>query len=41
MNRKLDVGGTLNEVFSIYGAKRGVLLPVAFWLFLVVAIVNG
>jgi hypothetical protein len=41
MNRKLDVGGTLSEVFSIYGAQAGVLLPVAFWLFLVVAIVNG
>jgi hypothetical protein len=41
MNRKLDVGGTLSEVFSIYGANAGVLLPVAFWLFLVVAIVNG
>jgi len=41
MNRKLDVGGTLSEVFSIYGANAGVLLPVAFWLFLVVAILNG
>jgi hypothetical protein len=41
MNRKLDVGGTLSEVFSIYGAQAGVLLPVAFWLFLVVAILNG
>jgi hypothetical protein len=41
MNRKLSVGETLNEVFSIYGAKAGVLLPVAFWLFLVVAILNG
>ncbi len=41
MNRKLDVGATLSEVFSIYGAQAGVLLPVAFWLFLVVAIVDG
>jgi hypothetical protein len=41
MNRRLDVGATLSEVFSIYGAQAGVLLPVAFWLFLVVAIVNG
>lgn len=41
MNRKLDVGGTLSEVFSIYGAQAGTLLPLAFWLFLVVAIVNG
>jgi hypothetical protein len=40
-NSKLDVGGTLSQVFSIYGANAGVLLPVAFWLFLVVAIVNG
>jgi hypothetical protein len=41
MNRKLEVGATLSEVFSIYGANAGVLLPVAFWLFLVVAILNG
>lgn len=41
MNRKIDIGGTFSEVFSIYGAQAGVLLPVAFWLFLVVAIVNG
>jgi hypothetical protein len=41
MKNKLDVGGTLSEVFSLYGANAGVLLPVAFWLFLVVAILNG
>ncbi|MDX6626776.1 MAG: hypothetical protein QOE56_1765 [Solirubrobacterales bacterium] len=41
MNRKLDVGATLSEVFSIYRENAGVLLPVAFWLFLVVAILNG
>jgi hypothetical protein len=41
MNRKLEVGSTLSEVFSIYGAQAGVLLPIAFWLFLLVAIVNG
>ena len=41
MNRKLSVGDTLSEVFSTYGAHAGVLLPVAFWLFLVVAIVDG
>lgn len=41
MNRKIDVGGTISEAFSIYGANAGVLLPVAFWLFLVVAILNG
>jgi hypothetical protein len=41
MNRKLDVGATFSEVFSIYRENAGVLLPVAFWLFLVVAILNG
>ena len=41
MNGRLDVGDTLGEVFSIYRAQAGVLLPVAFWLFLVVAIVDG
>jgi hypothetical protein len=41
MNRKLSVGDTLNEVFSIYGAQAGVLLPLAFWIYLVVAIVTG
>jgi hypothetical protein len=41
MNRKLEVGDTLGQVFSTYAAEAGVLLPVAFWLFLIVAIVNG
>ena len=41
MERTLDVGATLSEVFSTYRSQAGVLLPVAFWLFLVVAIVNG
>jgi len=41
MRRKLSVSDTLGEVFSIYGAHAGVLLPIAFWLFLVVAIVDG
>lgn len=41
MERRLDVGATLREVFDIYRDQAGVLLPVAFWLFLVVAIVNG
>jgi hypothetical protein len=40
MNRKLDVGGTLSQAFSTYGAQAGVLLPVAFCLFLAVAVVN-
>ena len=41
MRRDLSVGDTLSEVFSTYGAHVGVLLPVAFWLFLAVAIVDG
>lgn len=41
MENKLDVGGTLGQIFSIYGAQAGVLLPVAFALYLVVAVVNG
>lgn len=41
MNRKLDFGTTLNQIFAIYGAHAGVLLPLAFWLFLVVAIFDG
>jgi len=41
MNQKLDVGGTLSRIFSIYGEQAGTLLPVAFGLFLIVAIVNG
>lgn len=38
MERKLSVGETLSRTFSIYRDQAGVLLPVAFWLFLVVAI---
>jgi hypothetical protein len=41
MARKLSVGETLSEVFEIYKAQAGVLLPIAFWLFLVVSIVAG
>jgi hypothetical protein len=41
MERKLSVGEALSEVFEIYRDQAGVLLPVAFWLFLIVAIVNG
>lgn len=40
-SRKLAVGDTLSQVFSTYGAQAGVLLPLAFALFLVVAIVDG
>jgi hypothetical protein len=41
MERKLDVGGTISQAFSIYGAQAGVLIPVALGLFLIVAVVNG
>jgi ABC-type multidrug transport system fused ATPase/permease subunit len=41
MNQKLDVSGTLSQIFSTYGAQAGVLLPVAFGLYLLVAIVNA
>jgi hypothetical protein len=41
MEQKLSVGDALSEVFDIYRDQAGVLLPVAFWLFLIVAIVNG
>jgi hypothetical protein len=41
MNRKLDVGGTLSQVFSTYGQQAGVLLPLAFGLYLLVAIISG
>lgn len=41
MKRKLDVDDTLSEVFSIYRDQAGVLIPVAFWIFLLVAIANG
>ncbi len=38
MEKKLSVGDTLGETFSIYRDQAAVLLPVAFWLFLAVAI---
>jgi MFS family permease len=41
MERKLDIGEALSEVFAIYRENLGLLIPIAFWLFLVVAIVNG
>lgn len=41
MGQRLSVADTLSEVFRIYREQAGVLLPVAFWLFLAVAIVNG
>ena len=41
MDRKLDVGGTLSQAFSIYGSLAGVFIPLALALFLVVAVING
>ena len=41
MEKRLSVGDALSEVFRIYREQAGVLLPVAFWLFLIVAVVNG
>ena len=39
--RKLSVGETLSEVFGLYQEHFGVLIPVAFWLFLGVSILSG
>lgn len=39
MRPQLDVGATLREVFGTYRSQAAVLLPVAFWLFLVSSIV--
>jgi Uncharacterised protein family (UPF0259) len=41
MERKIGVGKTLAESFAIYRDQAGVLLPVAFWLFLGVAILEA
>lgn len=41
MERKLTVGEVLGESFAIYRDQAGVLLPVAFWLFLLVAVIDG
>jgi hypothetical protein len=41
MPPKLEVGDTLGEVFRIYREQAGLLLPLAFWLFLIVAIVDA
>jgi uncharacterized integral membrane protein len=40
MRPPLDVGATLREVFGLYRDQAGVLLPVAFLLFLVSAVAN-
>jgi hypothetical protein len=41
MGRKIEVGNVLSEVFDVYRENAGVLIPAAFWLFLIVAIVDG
>lgn len=41
MTRQLDVGETMREALQLYREHAGVLIPAAFWLFLVVAIVSG
>jgi MFS family permease len=39
--KKLTVGEILDRVFQLYREHFGVLIPVAFWLFLVVSILGG
>ena len=39
--RTLGVGEVLNRVFDLYKQHFGVLIPAAFWLFLVVSILSG
>lgn len=41
MEPKLSAGEILGKTFSIYRDQAGVLLPVAFWLFLAVAILEA
>jgi hypothetical protein len=41
MTRDLNVGNTLSRVFSIYGDQAKVLLPVAFVIFLLEAIISA
>ena len=41
MTRDLDVGNTLSRIFDIYRDQAAVLLPVAFAIFLVEAVVGG
>jgi hypothetical protein len=38
---RLSVGDVLNRVFALYKEHFGILIPVAFWLFLVVSILGG
>lgn len=41
MERKLEVGDALGRTFSIYRDQAGVLIPVAFWLFLAASILEA
>lgn len=41
MGRKLSVGETISEAFATYRDQAGVLLPVAFWVFLVAAAIEA
>ncbi|HEX6780666.1 MAG TPA: hypothetical protein VF125_01410 [Solirubrobacterales bacterium] len=41
MSAKVSVGETLRKTFAIYRERAGVLLPIAFWLFLVAGIVEA
>lgn len=38
MSERVQVGETLAEALRVYRAQAGVLLPIAFWIFLVIAI---
>lgn len=38
---RLGVGDVLNRVFELYKEHFGVLIPAAFWLFLIVSILSG
>ncbi|HTR75825.1 MAG TPA: hypothetical protein VMH33_11300 [Solirubrobacterales bacterium] len=39
--RKLIVGEALGDVFALYRRHFGVLIPIAFWLFLAVSVLAG
>lgn len=39
--KRISVGDVLNRVFDLYKEHFGVLIPVAFWLFLAVSILGG
>lgn len=41
MQRKLDIGTTISQVFATYGAQAAVLLPAAAVIFIPLAIISG